>query len=264
MQRMIVIPPDTFERWKKIIIEDKKLSGLDQEMKKILYDSKLNTLSKWHHYRQNLFKYLHGKRKHNRRFTESFTNTPSSVDPEITTSGKETRRVKYKNTKMQTSPLEHKSVATQVSRKSKLPRSFQDIPSLEEVFGNTNRFSSLEEEGSNSSNENKLVELDVDDIVREKALEGYPASVKITKERRSMDPNEYRLYELNNGIDVNVPVDKQMVTRGAFRRGNILGDPAQTVLNFPPKKLKNKASTSTPLKSRQNGKGIRIPWKIYK
>lgn len=259
LQRMIVIPSDTFDRWKKIVMEDKKLSDLDREMRNILFNHKLNTVKKWHLYRQNLLKYLNVKRpvKHE-RYIKNLITTDTQTDS-----------AKYRNTEAQTlPPPEQKSIATQLSRKAgaKLVKSFQEIPSVEEVFGNSNRFSSLEEEHFNESDENDAVEIDVDDVVRQQALEGQPYSVRIAKERKSMNPTEYRIFELSNGEQVNVPVEKQIITRSVLKRNNISSDPTQTTLLFPPrKKLKQKSSTtSTPVKSQQKGKGNSIQWKMYK
>lgn len=250
LQRMIVIPPDTFERWKNIVVEDKKLSELDREMRKILYDNKLNTISKWYHYRQNLLKYLNTNRK--RHIMHNF-----NTKKQITNVDTQTKIVNYKNKMAQTLPINHHSVGTQV----KLMKTLEEIPSLEEVFGNSNQFSSLEEEGNydETTGENDLIELDVDDIVRTKALEGQPNSVKIIKERKSMDPNEYRVFELNTGEQINVPVEKQMITRATLKRGR-LPDTTQTLLAFPHKKKTKSNSTSTPMKSQNGGKTV-ISWK---
>jgi hypothetical protein len=46
LQRMIVLPPETFERWKHLIVDDARLSTLDKEMKRMLYDKKLDSLNK--------------------------------------------------------------------------------------------------------------------------------------------------------------------------------------------------------------------------
>lgn len=243
LQRMIVIPGDTFERWKKIVTEDKKLSNLDREMKKILFNNKLNDVSKWHFYRQNLLKYLNTKRRHNNVATQ-YLDANIQTDP-----------VKYKHKKLQTLKPDVNSIGTQVT----LMKPPEELPSIEEVFGSQNRFSSLEDE-SNTTGEDELLELDMDDYVRNKALEGQPSSVKIFKERASLDPNEYRLFELNNGDTVNVPVEKQMITRSTLKRGR-LPDATQTTLAFAHRKKKLKqSSTSTPIKSKKDVASS-IPWK---
>lgn len=71
---MIVLPPETFEKWKHMIVEDSKLSLLDKEMKKILYDKNLNVLDKWHRYRQNLLHYIK-KNKPTKNYKDISTNT---------------------------------------------------------------------------------------------------------------------------------------------------------------------------------------------
>lgn len=63
LQRMIVIPPDIFEKFKHAVLEDGQLTELDKNMKSILHNNKLTDLNKWHLYRQNLIKYSSMKRK---------------------------------------------------------------------------------------------------------------------------------------------------------------------------------------------------------
>jgi len=67
LQRMIVIPPEIFEKFKHIVLEDAQLSSLDKNMKSILRNKKLSDLSKWHLYRQNLLNYSSIKRKNAHR-----------------------------------------------------------------------------------------------------------------------------------------------------------------------------------------------------
>lgn len=47
LQRMIVIPDHTFEKWKNIVLDDEKMSNLDKNMKSILNNTKLNDITKW-------------------------------------------------------------------------------------------------------------------------------------------------------------------------------------------------------------------------
>lgn len=47
LQRMIIVPAHTFEKWKHIITYDKRMSDLDRNMKSILNNTSLNDLSKW-------------------------------------------------------------------------------------------------------------------------------------------------------------------------------------------------------------------------
>lgn len=70
LQRMIVIPPAIFEKFKHIVLEDDQLSSLDKNMKSILHNKKLSDLNKWHLYRQHLLNYSSIKRKnaHHNKF----------------------------------------------------------------------------------------------------------------------------------------------------------------------------------------------------
>lgn len=70
MQRMIVVPPTVFEKWKKIFVADKQLSDLDLEMKRVLYSKNMNNTDKWHLYRQNLMRYLMVSRKKREQTSE--------------------------------------------------------------------------------------------------------------------------------------------------------------------------------------------------
>ncbi len=54
---MIIVPPEVFDKWKHIILDDESQSDLDKQMKSIILNKTLNNIDKWHHYREVLLKY---------------------------------------------------------------------------------------------------------------------------------------------------------------------------------------------------------------
>lgn len=56
----------------------------------------------------------------------------------------------------------------------------------------------------------KLV-LDPDESTREKALEGHSNDVRIVKKRKSLGPNDYRIFELSTGEVVTVPITEKTI-----------------------------------------------------
>lgn len=244
---MIVIPPDTFERWKNIMVQDKNLSDLDQKMKKILYNNKLNDVDKWHLYRQNLLKYLNAKQEQ-RQNISNLTKSPVITEAQkkyLSDMNTQTESVNKKHKNVQTLPTDQKSISSQT-------------PTIDEVFETSDVFSNSNNEADNPNDEDEMIELDVSDIVREKALEGFPPSVKISRERKSFDRGDYRSYDLTNDIIATVPVERQMVTRGTIK--NVPGT-SQTTIDFPKRRNTRQASSSTPTKL---AKKSTIPWKSYK
>lgn len=135
----------------------------------------------------------------------------------------------------------------------------------QEVFETSNKFATLNEEDFDGNNcDEKYYTLDQDDTLTRRALEGRPQDVKIVKERRSLNPQEYRTYELNTGENVIVPVlKKTRITRSTAKQLNLK-------FPLPDKPVKKYPSSSTPTKSKkQKGKGIIITftknsWLVYK
>lgn len=76
MQRMIVAPVSIFDKFKEMIEDNKHLSDLDLEMKKILYCKKLNDFTKWQNYRQVLQKYLLLKKQKTQMFNNVIDKGP--------------------------------------------------------------------------------------------------------------------------------------------------------------------------------------------
>lgn len=67
LQRRIIIPPVVFNKSKDIIIEDQKLSQLDNSMKNIIRNIWIKLIcfdSNWYQYRENLLKFLFAKKSH--------------------------------------------------------------------------------------------------------------------------------------------------------------------------------------------------------
>lgn len=266
LQRMILIPGHTFEKWKNIFIHDDKMSDLDKNMRTILHNAKLDDMSKWHLYRQNLIRFSNSKRSFDKSMLNSSQKRPVLKD--VSTETKVFKRSKD----VQTEKM-GQDVATQfngepweVVKKNKLSSSFKPI---NEVFETSNIFESLDEDGfkNQPNNEIDIVDdlSDQDDSIRRRALEGQSPNVKIVRERRSANPDEYRLFELNTGDAVTVTIDdnEKRLTRSRAKKLKF-DRPVQ------PNKKNKPSSSSTPNKKKQGGRGIGnnlksfIPWIVYK
>lgn len=66
LQRMLVIPPTLFEKWRELILEDKHLTDLDLKMKKIIKLKNVPTGKKWYLYRQQLM--MEANRRRNKPY----------------------------------------------------------------------------------------------------------------------------------------------------------------------------------------------------
>lgn len=266
LQRMIVIPSHTFEKWKRVVLHDQKLSSLDKNMKSILNNSKLNDISKWQLYRQNLMNFTNSMRLHKKN---SINNAAPKRLMDVSTETQETQKrnklietdnIVMKDEETDTGDLQNPFIPVKGKKLKVSP-----AKTMDEIFRTSNSFANLDEndfEKSASDNEQNY-SLDQDDTITRRALEGHPPHVKILRERKSMNPEEYRAFDLNNGEQVNVPVEKRL-TRARAK--------GMETKFTPPQKSKNKkASSSTPSKSKkQKGGGIgnsllkSIPWIVYK
>lgn len=186
LQRMIVIPPDVFDKWKHIITEDEKLTQLDKKMKNIIYNKNLNDIDKWHQYRENLLKYSFAKKGN-----EVLNHTMKKITSE---KSMQTNRIPKLNKKQQTDQQFQISVPIQSDQASQTDNEVQNFENDEEVF-----------ETQDHSFSDDATELDTDDNTRKLALKGFPENIRITKERRSTDPSSYKSFELSNGDVVSVP-----------------------------------------------------------
>lgn len=204
---MIVLPPETFEKWKHIITDDTQLSALDKEMKKILYNKKLNALNKWHYYRENLMSYMKTKKTNDRFYPYKKQQPGISASTQVN----EYDLYRIKNNKIETpeTNVDVKQIDNNINIIDQTewikPKKFskrKSIPKADDIY-ERNPFDSLEEKNisidsptKDLSQENEYY--DPDDSVRAAALEGFPENVKIVKEGKSYDPDDYRTFQLSN------------------------------------------------------------------
>lgn len=122
--KMYVLPEETFNKWKVSVDYVKSFSPFDREMKRILYDKKLNDVTKWHLYRQNLMKYTNMKRQNiNMERVEKNKNVNSTIQniqqqrtkrkPVMYDASAQTKYVFTNEKEMQTTPVKFSSVTTQ-------------------------------------------------------------------------------------------------------------------------------------------------------
>ena len=263
LERMIIIPPEIFDKWKHIITEDQNLSELDRKMKTILYDKNLNNINKWHQYRENLLKYSFSK-KNNPKFD-------ISLKPITSEKSMQTNRVVKTNQINQTKDilqnqkphLTNQWVQTENDYEKNVREILECDKNDDEVFG-----THLNSESDESD------EIDLDDGSRALALQGMPKNVKITRERLSTDPAFYKAYELSNGDVVTVPAERSRTTttrsmKKRFESSN--NDLKQTTIPFKKIKPPSGKPRTQSSKSRSNSKTRKqdnveknIQWEEYK
>lgn len=209
LQRMIVISPEIFDKWKKIITEDQILSELDKSMRNILFNNKLDDIKKWHHYHENLLKYSFAKKGKNNhqskhsKFMKSDHETQTHLIPKF---NKFTQTLATdENFEIDKSKKNIKNNNNEVLIQSHHSESEDnDI-----VYDNDEDEDNIEEDD---------MEIDMDDEYRAQALEGTNKDVRIVRERKSTDPLHYKSFELSDGQVVSVPT--QMTTRSMKRKFN--------------------------------------------
>ena len=260
LERMIIIPPEIFDKWKHIITEDQNLSELDRKMKTILYDKNLNNINKWYQYRENLLKYSFSK-KSNPKFD-------LSLKPITSEKSMQTNRVVKLNQMIQTEDeLQYQNphlINQAVQTENDYNKNVFESNKNDEVFG-THLYSESDESD----------EIDLDDKTRALALQGVPKNVKITRERLSIDPSSYKAYELSNGEVVTVPTERTRTTTTRSMRKRLessSGEMKQTTIPF--KKIKPPSSgkprtQSSKLRSNSNTRRFdnvekNIQWEEYK
>lgn len=273
LQRMIVIPPEIFEKFKHIVTEDQKLTELDKKMKTILYDKNLNDINKWHQYRENLMKYSFAKKDK--------CDLSHLIKSPVMENSSQTNKLHTRHKEIQSSiPMEDNFSQTDKSILRRKKEWTNEVPSINEVFETSNRYTSLTESDKidavvNSSSGDNSVTMDEDDEIKQVALDGQPLDVKILRERRSQNPKaDYRMFELTNGEVVTIPVNvritrsKVAAAEGIKPKGKNGQKSTQSTLPFKVvKKVKKShnrkelpSNSSTPKKRTSGG----LAWSPYK
>lgn len=211
LQRMIVIPPEVFDKWKHIITEDEKLSDLDKRMKTILFNKSINDINKWHQYRENLLKYSF-IRKGNLKTTHVMKPITSEKITQTNRIVKMNKQVETTNDQIQFMKPELKNQESQTLGELEL---FNKNYNDDNEFCDSNSLNILKNANNNDENYNNddddECEMDYDDDeIRKTALQDVPKNVRIISERRSTDPQSYKTYELSNGDVVSVPITEKL------------------------------------------------------
>lgn len=265
LQRMIVIPPEIFDKWKHIIVEDKKLTELDKNMKNILYNKSLNDINKWHRYNENLLKYSFAKKD------KCVFNSPVPV-PVTSESSTQTHRIYQKDKEVQqgkSGPMIDKNTQTDKNLARRQQHWASPDKTLDEIFETSNRFQSIETDDVDNVNTtyNESNSYDEDEIKRQVLL-GQPNDVRITKERLSSDPrSSFKIFELNNGDCVTVPIKVSPPatrSRSAHTKSIQPPIPFRAVKTAATSKRKPKAhKSSTPTKAQKLQNPEKISWNTY-
>lgn len=241
LQRMIVIHPELFKKFKHIITEDQNLTDLDKKMKTILHNKNLNDINKWYQYRESLLKFSFLKKNKLNLLSppKIFTMENSS----------QTNKIFQRSKEIQTAQA-HASQNTSTQTNDDMLHTNAYSPTVNdkmEVFSNANNYN---DGGLNNVVSND--DYDDDDEIRQMVLEDQPIGVKILKERKSTEPNaDYRIFELNNGDNVTVPVlKKQILTRSSAA--------AAKLLLQSPKQMTQSAIPFKAVKKPRSGKMVKI------
>lgn len=258
LQRMIVIHPELFKKFKHIITEDQNLTELDKKMKAILHNKNLNDINKWYHYRESLLKFSFLKKNKIKLLSPSKLST---MENSTQTNNLVNR---HKEIQATHSSQEMSTQTNHISNtKTYSPKSDDKM----EIFSNVNDNIDVNEELSND-------DFDDDDEIRKLALENQPIGVKILKERKTTKAaaNKYRIFELSNGEDVTVPIFKEkMLTRStALATGKLSSQsPKQLIQSALPFKTVKKPKTvketkkNTPSSSSPATKKSDLSWTPY-
>lgn len=217
LQRMIVISPEIFEKFKDIVLEDSNLSHLDKNMRSILHNKKLSDLNKWHLYRQNLIKYASTKRKNAHQ--NNFKWRPQVKHIEGV--GVQTRRIftKDKDTNTITPKVSLKHTQTNFlipayKSEGNLPTSDRGNEE-EEVFV------------ANSSNDDDDTDNNVDD--NDDDVDNFIDKSQVRVKRES---GGFETFEMKDGSVVSRPKkNKSFKDQGFFLKPK--GKTDQSTLNFP-------------------------------
>lgn len=203
LQRMIVIQPEIFEKIKKILIDDSKLSELDKNMKSILRNNKLTDLNKWHLYRQNLLTYSSMKRKN--AYKDKFNLCQPAIR-HVHGVGVQTKRIvsKNQNTNTDSPSISDKYTQADIPKAKEEYTDVDEKPKpvftqlgVEETFENNSDVFDDDEDG-NADDDDGIVS---DEFINPK---------EILRERASSDPNMYRSFEMKDGATISVPTKKHI------------------------------------------------------
>lgn len=98
------------------------------------------------------------------------------------------------------------------------PNKISPVKSFEEVFETSNKFTSLDEDDFDNpmSVDGNEYSFDRDETIEKRALEGEPSGTKIVQERKSLNPDEYRVYDLDSGVQKNAPVLRRKSKRDLY------------------------------------------------
>lgn len=253
LHRMIVVPPTLFERWKELVTEDRQLTQLDRNMKKIMKMKHIPEDRKWYFYRHQLMLNAMRNRTKNNSLNMGEKNVNDIND----------KSLKYDSPKLKSSPISYRRNPISQKRYGR-KSTFGDIRSLigdnsaqqdyllpwtddfqdnydVDVDGNAgvsnNRLSSNERQqqppkfdedifsstmnksadtqsdseimyvNSDAENEDEQNLMDYSSFIKDVVLKDAPKNVRIVREGQSQDPSEYRIFELSDGSQVNVPVN---------------------------------------------------------
>jgi len=223
LQRMIVIPPEIFEKFKHLVLEDEQLTDLDKMMKSILYNKKLNDLNKWHLYRQNLIKYSSMKRKnaHETKFKWPVKHVEGVAV--------QTRKI---YTKDQTTKTNSPKVAYKQSQTDGIrdEEEYTNDVAMDEVFENNDE--EVQSENDNVDNDDDADDSDNNIINKDQIL-------------RRRESSGYMTYETQNGDVITVPSNSSPKTQVKPLIQKPKDGSKQTTISFPHRKSSRIAANKT-------------------
>lgn len=240
LQKMFIIPPEIFEKWKHMTMMDKRLSDLDRQMKSVLYNNKLPDMEKWHLYRQNLQKHIHSAKQ-----IGKFVNLKNEHLKHLESVGVQTKPIYKRHKNEQTEAVMNKDFSTQTRMEEDdiISNTSNNSEGLENIFETSNMYSSI----GDSDMDLSAIPEDVDarDIVRE---------------RTSKDAS-LRILEMKNGDVITMPISDKKKSK----KRKVLKTPEkgskQSTLNFNSRKSARIAAASTMKKVKKHSSPLK--WSKY-
>lgn len=244
LQRMIVIPPELYNKLKDNFNNDKELSHLDKSMKEIL-NKKLSDNEKWYIYRQKLIKFANKRRQQLQE--RSYSNHHHQLKQQKpSNSNRQIGRTILSNMSTQTNP---ESQAVRKSRKIQTDIAKTDDVGTQyynpqdEIYTFENPLQQSKPTTiSNIDSETDDEVFDNDDEIRNLAFSASPAGKRI-KERKSLSSSDVRMFETDDGDVITIPIferPKKDTSVNRLLRSSTKKADAQTLLQFPVRKKTSK------------------------
>ena len=210
LQKMLLISPKVFENLKHMLSTSEKTKEIDDSLKKVLNNTKMNDQDKWSLYRHNQFHLANIKRKNNygvkpQTLRKIIKGSKTSTD--VSTNTKQKFSKSAETDMRGFVPSKNAQTQSDVASSGALPEKIYEN-SFYESFSEPNNLHDANAEAEAEYDVNNQT-LDYSDIARDQALLGKPRNVRIISVLQSRDPKRFKLYELSDGTDAEIPIPQK-------------------------------------------------------